>query len=99
MDDNPFTIFAQWLDAAKNSGMKEPTAMDLATVAKNGAPSSRIVLLKNWDEKGFVFYTNSKSRKGRDLRDNPKAALNYYWMEMQRQIRIEGVVEIVEGKE
>lgn len=79
--------------------MKEPTAMDLATVGKSGAPSLRVVLLKNWNEQGFVFYTNSNSRKGRELGENPQAALNFYWMELQRQIRIEGEVEIVTGKE
>lgn len=81
------------------SGMKEPTAMNLATADKDGAPSLRVVLLKAWDERGFVFYTNANSRKGQELTTNPKAALNFYWMDMQRQIRIEGSVEAVKGKE
>lgn len=73
--------------------------MTLATAGKNGRPSARIVLLKNFDERGFVFYTNSQSRKGRELQENPFASLSFYWMDMQRQIRIEGKTEAVTGKE
>jgi pyridoxamine 5'-phosphate oxidase len=97
MKNNPFELFSNWFDAAINSGMKEPTAMNLATANKSGIPSSRIVLLKDFDERGFVFYTNSLSRKGSNLAENPQAALNFYWMDLMRQIRIEGKVEKVEG--
>ena len=96
--EKPFQIFGEWFALAKNSGIKEPTAMNLATVA-NGKPSSRIVLLKNWDERGFVFYTNSNSRKGKELAGDKNAALNFYWMDLQKQIRIEGEVEEVKGKD
>lgn len=99
MKHNPFEIFGEWFEKAKASGMKEPTAMNLATANAEGVPSSRIVLLKQWDERGFVFYTNANSRKGRELKANQKAALNFYWMDMERQIRIEGDVEEVTGEE
>jgi len=99
MSNNPFEVFSAWFDIAKNSGMKEPTAMNLATATKSGVPCSRIVLLKGFDDKGFVFYTNSQSRKGQNLAENPQAALNFYWMDLMRQIRIEGKIEKVEGAE
>lgn len=97
--NDPFKLFAEWYAAAAKTGIKEPTAMQLATADKNGAPSVRVVLLKAWDERGFVFYTNANSRKGKELTSNPQAALNFYWMDMERQIRIEGSVEEVKGKE
>lgn len=99
MTHDPFILFATWFDELKITNVKEPTAMTLATASKAGRPSSRIVLLKNFDQNGFVFFTNSQSRKGRELHDNPYAALSLYWMDMQRQIRIEGRVEEVTGKE
>ena len=95
----PFNIFEAWFNEAKNSGMKEPTAMNLATVGKNAKPSSRIVLLKSFDERGFVFYTNSLSRKGKQIAENPNAALNFFWMELMRQVRIEGVLQAVSTAE
>lgn len=98
-NSNPFEIFEEWFDAAKNSGLKEPTAMNLATATKEGKPSSRIVLLKAFDERGFVFYTNSRSRKGKELAENQNVALCFYWMELGRQVRIEGKVTQVKGKE
>lgn len=99
MDNDPFKIFGIWFEAAKASGMKEPTAMNLATATKSGLPSVRVVLLKAWDERGFVFYTNAISRKGQELSENPHAALNFYWMDMERQLRIEGHVEKVSDQE
>ena len=93
MSDNPFALFGTWLSDAKASDMREPTAMTLATTTLAGRPSARVVLLKNWDERGFVFYTNSLSHKGHDLKENPQAALLFYWMELQRQIRVEGKIE------
>ena len=77
----------------------EPTAMSLATADKSGRPSTRMVLLKEFDEHGFVFYTNFTSRKGQQLEENPYAALNFYWQELSRQIRIEGRVEKVSDTE
>ncbi len=91
--DDPIAKFKDWFDEAKSSGMKEPTAVTLATATRTGKPSARPVLLKHFDERGFVFFTNYNSRKGRELIDNPQAALMFYWMEMAKQIRIEGKVE------
>lgn len=95
MTENPFALFEVWLGDAKASGLREPTAMTLSTSGAGNQPSARIVLLKDFDENGFVFYTNAMSHKGRDLMVNAKASLLFYWMELQRQIRISGVVEQV----
>ncbi|NDD55906.1 pyridoxamine 5'-phosphate oxidase, partial [bacterium] len=97
---NPYDWFTAWFDEAKSHPeIKEPTAMSLAAATKDGKPSLRIVLLKNYDERGFAFYTNYNSRKGRELQDNPFAALTFYWMPLWRQIRIEGAVEKVSVEE
>lgn len=96
---NPFALFKEWFNHPAVLALKEPTAVTLATADKNGEPSVRVVLLKNWDERGFVFYTNSLSHKGNDLTENPQAALLFYWMDLERQIRVEGKVEQVTGKE
>lgn len=93
--NNPYLLFDQWLSEAKeHKNIAEPTAMSLATCADN-IPSTRIVLLKEHDERGFVFYTNLQSHKGTDLKKNPHAELGFYWMPMERQIRISGKVEQV----
>lgn len=86
----PFKLFAEWFAAAKVSEAAEPEAMNLATATRDGAPSSRIVLLRGHDEHGFVFFTNFDSRKGEELFANPRAALCFHWKTLQRQIRIEG---------
>ncbi|MFU2059766.1 pyridoxamine 5'-phosphate oxidase [Avibacterium volantium] len=91
--DEPMTLFEQWLQEAIQAQVNEPTAMNLATVEKNGKPSSRIVLLKQTTEQGFIFFTNYLSRKGQALTHQPFAALTFFWPELERQIRIEGVVE------
>ncbi len=97
---NPLPQFSAWLEAAKaRKDIAEPMAMSLATVSENGQPSLRMVLLKGHDERGFVFYTNLQSHKGRDLAANPKAALCFHWMPMQKQVRIEGHVEPVSDAE
>jgi pyridoxamine 5'-phosphate oxidase len=96
---NPFAQFAQWMDEAIRKKVAEPTAMTLATVNKKLQPSARIVLLKGVDKKGFVFYTNYKSDKGRDLSKNKLCCLNFYWAALQRQVRIYGNVEKVSAKE
>lgn len=93
---SPFEQFNKWLQEALHSDIPEPTAMNLATVGANGRPSARIVLLKHVDS-GFVFFTNYNSRKGADLQHNPFAALTFHWVEMERQVRIEGRVERVES--
>jgi pyridoxamine 5'-phosphate oxidase len=91
--DDPFTQFNTWFDEALKAEVKEPNAMSLATVDGAGKPSSRIVLIKQYDRRGFTWYTNYDSQKGRELQANPQAALLFFWSELERQIRIEGKVE------
>lgn len=98
VDTNPFIQFAKWFEQASKSGIVEPNAMSHATVAPDGQPSIRIVLLKGVDERGFVFYTNYESRKGKDMDLNPKSALLFFWGELERQVRIEGTVEKVDAE-
>lgn len=93
---NPLIQFETWLNEAIAAKVHEPTAMNLATINEQGKPSSRIVLLKEVNDKGFVFFTNYNSQKGRALSINPYAALNFFWSEMERQVRIEGDVEKLE---
>jgi pyridoxamine 5'-phosphate oxidase len=95
----PLSVFNQWFADAERAEPVDPNAMNLATVGADGRPSSRMVLLKGIDERGFVFYTNRESRKGLDLAAHPFAALCFYWKSLGRQVRIEGAVEAVEGKE
>ncbi|MFT4665500.1 MAG: pyridoxamine 5'-phosphate oxidase [Polaribacter sp.] len=89
---HPFHQFQQWFNDALRSNLKEPNVMTLATASASGIPSARIVLLKGYSEKGFLFYTNYNSRKGKELLENPNAALVFCWLELERQIRIEGKV-------
>lgn len=97
--ENPFQLFGQWLDDAKESEPNDPNAMAVATADSRGQPSVRMVLLKDFDERGFVFYTNLESDKGRDLIENPKAGLLFHWKSRRRQVRIEGRVEPVTTEE
>lgn len=90
---DPFAQFQRWFDEAVRAELPTPNAMALATVAADGAPGARIVLLKGADPRGFVFYTNYQSRKGRELAANPRAALVCHWIELEREVRIEGAVE------
>ena len=90
---DPIEQFRAWFSTALTSQLPEPNAMTLATATRDGTPSARMVLLKGFDQNGFVFYTNYESRKGRELEGNPRAALVFYWPELERQIRIEGRVE------
>ena len=99
VDRDPMRQFGVWMVEAIHAQVPEPTAMTLSTVGSNGMPSGRIVLLKGVDPKGFVFFTNYQSRKGRDLAANPVAALTFMWKELERQVRIEGRVEKVSDKE
>lgn len=94
-ETNPIDQFAKWFGEAKASGLKEPNAMSLATATRDGRPSARIVLLKEFGEEGFVFYTNYGSQKGRDCETNPHVALNFHWAELERQVRVEGSVSRV----
>lgn len=93
INKNPFLQFDKWFNQVIKLQIDEPNAMTLATSDKNGIPSARIVLLKSYDDRGFSFCTNYKSRKGKDLQQNPKAALLFYWKELERQVRIDGLVE------
>ena len=92
VDPDPLRQFQSWLHEAVQAEVPEPTAMTLATVAANGSPSARIVLLKGVDSSGFVFFTNYESRKGVELAARPAAALLFHWVELERQVRIEGSV-------
>ena len=91
--DDPIAQFTAWFEQALKAEVNEPNAMSLSTVAANGRPSSRIVLVKQFDPRGFTWYTNYDSKKGADLRDNSHAALLFFWSELERQVRIEGRVE------
>ncbi|MEJ7708124.1 MAG: pyridoxamine 5'-phosphate oxidase [Nocardioidaceae bacterium] len=97
--DNPISAFVEWLSAARAVGLHEPNAMVVSTVSAEGAPSSRMVLLKTIDARGFVFYTNFESRKGRELLGNSACALLFPWHPLERQVRIEGVASRVDEVE
>ncbi len=99
VDKNPFLQFEKWFQEAVSANLHQPNAMTLATASKSGQPSARIVLLKDYNEKGFVFFTNFQSKKGQELEENPQAALVFLWLELQRQLRIEGSVERVSTEE
>lgn len=98
-DSDPLTTFAAWFAEAKAAGVYEPNAMTLATADANGRPSARVVLLKGLDARGFCFYTNYASRKGRELAENPWAALVFWWGPLERQVRVEGQVEKLSAAE
>ncbi len=99
VDRDPFRQFQLWWEEALGAGLMEPSAMTLATATPDGRPSARMVLLRGADERGFVFYTNYDSRKGLELAANPHAALVLYWTELDRQVRIEGRVEMTSAEE
>jgi pyridoxamine 5'-phosphate oxidase len=99
MPDDPHAVFEEWLAEAQLSEINDPTAMALATVDARGQPAVRMVLLKGHDARGFVFYTNTESRKGADLRASPRAALLFHWKSLRRQVRVEGPVEAVGADE
>ncbi|KKL37186.1 pyridoxamine 5'-phosphate oxidase [Burkholderia contaminans FFH2055] len=96
---DPFAQFDRWFKEALAAKLPEPNTMTLATVGEDGRPSARIVLIKGVDERGFVFFTNYESRKGRDLAAHPQAALLFYWIELERQVRIEGRIEKTSAEE
>ncbi len=93
--NDPFIFFGKWLDEAIYSGITEPTAMSVSTIGLDGYPQSRIVLLKSFDNLGFIFFTNYNSQKGKSLEQHPGASLLFFWPELQRQVRITGEVEKV----
>ncbi|MEO1432992.1 MAG: pyridoxamine 5'-phosphate oxidase [Cyanobacteria bacterium J06633_8] len=99
VDSNPFIQFKEWFDVALSADILEPNAMTVATTTPEGKPSARMVLLKDFDERGFVFYTNYNSQKAQELAENPQAALVFWWPQLQRQVRISGRVEKVSEME
>jgi len=99
VDPDPIRQFQTWFAQALDAKLPEPNAMTLATVDAEGRPSARIVLIKGVDERGFVFFTNYDSRKGRELLANPAASLLFHWIELERQVRIEGRVEKTSDEE
>lgn len=96
---DPFQQFRRWFADAAGANFEEPNAMALATADAQGRPAVRMVLLKNFDERGFVFFSNYTSRKGRELTENPRAALLFWWDKFDRQVRIEGMVEKISAEE
>lgn len=95
LDPDPIRQFARWFAEAQAADVPEPNAMTLATASPDGVPAARIVLLKGFDARGFVFYSNYESPKGLDLAQNPRAALTFYWADLERQVRISGRAERV----
>ncbi len=96
---DPISQFSKWFSEAMASGLTEPNAMTLATATAEGKPSARIMLLKGFEERGFIFYTNYLSRKGQEITKNPYASLVFFWQELERQVRIEGTLEKLDEKE
>jgi len=99
VDPDPIRQFQTWFAQALDAKLPEPNAMTVATVDEAGRPAARILLIKGVDQRGFVFFTNYESRKGRELAANPHAALLFYWIELERQVRIEGKVELTSAEE
>ncbi|MCM0592228.1 MAG: pyridoxamine 5'-phosphate oxidase [Gloeotrichia echinulata DVL01] len=99
VNNNPFIQFTKWFQQALAAQLPEPNAMTIATATPDGKPAARMVLLKDFDERGFVFFTNYNSRKGQELAENPQAALVFWWVELERQVRICGRVEKISENE
>ncbi len=99
IEDNPIKLFNKWFNEAKKTGIKEPEAVSLATATKDGKPSNRMVLIKSYDENGFVFFTNLESQKGQEIKENPFASMCFFWPETNKQIRIEGSLTQISNKE
>ena len=97
--DEPLRLFAAWFEDARQAELSDPEAMALATVGADGLPNVRMVLLKGFDERGFVFYSNEESQKGRELAANPKASLAFHWKSLRRQVRLRGEVAAVSAAE
>ena len=97
-EKNPFDLFKIWMKEAEKKEPNDPNAFNVATVDSTGQPDNRVVLLKGLTDKSFIFYTNLESKKGRDLRHNPKASMCFHWKSLLRQVRIQGSVELVDSK-
>ena len=96
--DDPFELFEKWFDEAKKKEINDPNALALGTASKDGIPSVRMVLLKGFDQNGFVFYTNLNSQKSNEIKDNPNATMCFHWKSLLRQIRIVGTLKLVDDK-
>ncbi len=96
--DDPFELFKEWFEVAKKKEINDPNALALGTASKDGAPSVRMVLLKGFDKDGFIFYTNLKSQKSQELKENPNATMCFHWKSLLRQIRIVGKLNQVDDK-
>ncbi|PCI04218.1 MAG: pyridoxamine 5'-phosphate oxidase [Hyphomicrobiales bacterium] len=96
---NPIELFSQWLEMAEKSEPNDPSAMTLATVDKDGMPNARMVLMRRWDERGIVFFTNFESQKGEELLANPKAAASFHWKSLRKCVRFRGEVEVISDEE
>jgi len=96
--DDPFELFEKWFQEAKNKEINDPNALALGTASREGVPSVRMVLLKGFDKNGFVFYTNSNSQKGNEIKQNPNATMCFHWKSLLRQIRIVGTLKQVKDK-
>jgi pyridoxamine 5'-phosphate oxidase len=94
-DRDPVELFREWLAKAHETEPNDPTAMTLATVGPSGAPNARMVLLKEVDDRGFVFYTNAESNKGVEIAQNPRVSMVFHWKSLRRQVRVDGIVELV----
>jgi pyridoxamine 5'-phosphate oxidase len=99
LDPNPFKQFGRWFEQSLSAELLDANAMTVATSSREGKPSARVMLLKDFDEKGFVFFTNYESRKGRELDENPYAAMVFFWAELERQVRITGRVSRIPREE
>ena len=99
LKSDPIVLFSQWFEEAKITEINDANAMNLATISKDLSISSRMVLLKSFDEKGFVFFSNAESKKGVSIKENPKVALNFHWKSLLKQVRIEGKVEKIKETE
>jgi pyridoxamine 5'-phosphate oxidase len=99
VNSNPIGQFSEWMQEAIDADLLDVNAMTLATADKNGVPSARIVLLKSIDKKGLVFFTNYESNKAKDLAENPNASVMFFWKELERQVRVKGIVEKISKKE
>ena len=97
--DDPFKLFGEWFNKAKETEINDPNALALATADENGAPSVRMVLLKDFSKKGFVFYTNLESKKSSDIKNNPNVSMCFHWKSLLRQIRIVGTISSVSNEE
>ena len=96
--DDPFELFKEWFEVAKKKEINDPNALALGTASKDGVPSVRMVLLKGFDKDGFIFYTNLKSQKSKELKENPNATMCFHWKSLLRQIRIVGKLNLVDNK-